>query len=103
MIASYQFIKDQQHTDYFDETVFSLASSIEWRDIEVVHMTRTDVVRSEGVDCLSDICVVLICHILDEDRVPDIMINISHIQRPGSLPGDGDRGGIVRSCQSSCC
>ena len=99
MIASYQFIKDQQHTDYFDETVFSLASSIEWRDREVVHMTRTEVVRSEGVDCLSDIgtvstgdgsWIVLICHILDEDRVPDIRINTSHIQRPGSLPGDGD-------------
>ena len=41
-------------------------------------MTRTEVVRSEGVVCLSDIgtedvCwVVLICHIVDEDRVPDI-------------------------------
>ena len=44
-------------------------------------MTRTGVVRSEGVVCLSDIgtvgtedgCwVVLICHIVDEDRVPDI-------------------------------
>ena len=77
----------------------SLASSIEWCDREVVHMTRSEVVRSEGVDCLSDIgtvstgdgsWVVLICHILDEDRVPDIMINTSHIQRPGSLPGDSD-------------
>ena len=44
-------------------------------------MTRIEVVRSEGVVCLSDIgtvgtedgCwVVLICHIVDEDRVPDI-------------------------------
>ena len=65
-------------------------------------MTRTEVVRSEGVVCLSDIgtvgaldvCwVVLICHILDEDRVPDIMINTSHIQRPGSSPGDYHRAG----------
>ena len=56
-------------------------------------------VRSEGVVGLSDIGTVstedvcwpvLICHILDEDRVPDIMINTSHIQRPGSSPGDID-------------
>ena len=62
-------------------------------------MTRTEVVRSEGVVCLSDIdtvstedgCwVVLICHIVDEDRVPDIRINTSHIQREWSSPGDGD-------------
>ena len=65
----------------------------------MVHMTRTEVVRSEGVVCLSDIdtastedgCwVVLICHIVDEDRVPDIRINTSHIQREWSSPGDGD-------------
>ena len=51
-------------------------------------MTRTEVVRSEGVVCLSDIdtvstedgCwVVLICHFVDEDGVPDIRINTSHI------------------------
>ena len=62
-------------------------------------MPRPEAVRSEGGDCLSDIgtvstgdgsWVVLICHILNEDRVPDIRINTSHIQRPGSLPGDGD-------------
>ena len=54
-------------------------------------------VRSEGVVGLSDIGTVstedvccLISHILDEDRVPDIMINTSHIQRPGSTPGDID-------------
>ena len=53
-------------------------------------------VRSEGVDCLSDIGTVStgdgswVVLILDEDRVPDIRINTSHIQRPGSLPGDGD-------------
>ena len=86
-------------TSMFNGSALSLASSIEWCDREVVHMTRTEVVRSEGVDCLSDIgavstgdgsWIVLICHILDEDRVPDIMVNTSHIQRPGSLPGDGD-------------
>ena len=77
----------------------SQASSIGWDDGEVVHMTRTEVVRSEGVVGLSDIGTVstedvcwpvLICHILDEDRVPDVMINTSHIQRPGSSPGDID-------------
>ena len=80
------------------ETTLSLASSIQRDDREVVHMTRTEVVRSEGVVCLSDIdtvstedgCwVVLICHIVDEDRVPDIRINTSHIQREWSTPRDG--------------
>ena len=56
-------------------------------------------VRSEGVVGLSDIGTVstggvcwpvLICHILDVDRVPDVMINTSHIQRPGSSPRDID-------------
>ena len=79
-------------------TALSLASSIQRDDREVVHMTRTEVVRSEGVVCLSDIdtvstedgCwVVLICHIVDEDRVPDIRINTSHIQREWSTPRDG--------------
>ena len=80
-------------------TSLSLISSIEWCNEEVVHMTKTEVVRSEGIGCLSDIgtvstgdgsWVVLICHILNEDRVPDIRINTSHIQSPGSLPGYGD-------------
>ena len=61
-------------------------------------MTRTGVVRSEGVVCLSDIdtvgtedgCwVVLICHIVDQDRVPDIRINTSHIQREWRCLRDG--------------
>ena len=59
-------------------------------------MTRSEVVRSEGVVCLSDTgtvgtedgCwVVLICHIVDEDRVPDIGIHTSHIQREWRSPG----------------
>ena len=81
------------------DTPPSQTSSIGWDDGEVVHMTTTEVVRSEGVVGLSDIGTVstedvcwpvLICHILDEDRVPDVMINTSHIQRPGSSPGDID-------------
>ena len=80
-------------------TAFSLANSIDWNDREVVHMTRTGVVRSEGVVRLSDIdtvstedgCwVVLICHIGDQDRVPDIRINTSHNQREWSNPRDSD-------------
>ena len=56
-------------------------------------MTRTEVVRSEGVVCLSDIgtvgtedgCwVVLICHIVDEERVPDI-----RNEREWRTPPDG--------------
>ena len=70
-------------------TALSLTSSIEWNDCEDILVTGTGVVRSEGVVCLSDIvdvfCVVY--HIIvDEDRVPDIRINISHIQREGSTP-----------------
>ena len=62
-------------------TALSLASYIYRKNREVVHMTSTEVVRSEGVVCLSDTVtvgtedgcwVVLICHIVDEDRVPDI-------------------------------
>ena len=86
-------------TNSRNDSPLSQASSIGWDDGEVVHMTRTEVVRSEGVVGLSDIGTVstedicwpvLICHILDEDRVPDVMINTSHIQRPGSSPGDID-------------
>ena len=70
-----------------------------WNYREEVLVARTEVVRGEGVVGLSDIGTVstedvcwslLICYILDEDRVPDVMINTSHFQRPGSTPRDGD-------------
>ena len=74
-------------------TALSLTSSIEWDDCEGILVTGTEVVRSEGVVCLNDIDTVstgddcwFICHIVDEDRVPDIRINISHIQRERSTP-----------------
>ena len=74
-------------------TGLSLSSSIEWDDCEDILVTGTGVVRSEGVVCLSDIDTVstgdgcwLICHIVDEYRVPDIRINTSHIQREWSSP-----------------
>ena len=68
------------------KTALPLASSIQRDDRElvhreVVHMTGVDAIRSEGVVSLSDIGTVgteddcwfvLICHIVDEDRVPDI-------------------------------
>ena len=68
-------------------TALSLASSIEWDDRKEKLFTGSGRVRSEGVVSLSDIgtvgtedsCwVVLICHIVDEDRVPDIRIHTSH-------------------------
>ena len=75
-------------------TALSLTHFIEWNDCEDILVTGTGVVRSEGVVCLNDIDTVstgdecwFICHIIvDENRVPDIMINISHIQREGSTP-----------------
>ena len=80
----------------------SLSSSIEWVDGEVVLVTGTRVVGSEGVVGLSDINTVstgdgcgFICYIIDVDRVLDIRINIRHIQRIGSSPCDGDRTGIT--------
>ena len=42
-----------------------------------------------------DECWFIICHIVDENRVPDIRIYTSHIQRIGSSPGDSDRTGIT--------
>ena len=57
-------------------------------------MAGTEVVWGEDTECLSDVGAVqiwhkycsLICHIVDEDRVPDIRINIGHIQREWSSP-----------------
>ncbi|CAI7992190.1 hypothetical protein GBAR_LOCUS938, partial [Geodia barretti] len=58
-------------------------------------LTGSGRARSEGITCVSNVdrgdgCWgVLICHIVDEDRVPDIRINTSHIQREWSTPRDG--------------
>ena len=74
----------------------SLSSSIEWVDGEVVLVTGTRAVGTECVVGLSDIDTVrtwdkcwFISHIVDEERVPDIRVNMSHIQRIGSSPRDG--------------
>ena len=69
-------------------TLLSLSSSIEWDNCEGILVTRTGVVRTKGVVCLCEVvtvstgdgCWVLICHIVDEDRVPDIRIHTSYIQ-----------------------
>ena len=62
-------------------------------------MTGTGVVRTEDVVCLCEVVavgtgdggwVLLICHIVNEDSVPDIRIHISHIQREWSTPRKND-------------
>ena len=69
------------HTIFSDiATALSLANLVEWNNSEVVHMTRAEVVRREGVVGISDVVtigtgdncwIVLICHVVDDDRVPD--------------------------------
>ena len=52
-------------------------------------------VRAEGVVCLCEVMavgaghgswVVLVCHIGDEDSVPDVRFHPTHIQREWSTP-----------------
>ena len=68
-------------------TAVSLPNSIIRDYCEVIQLAGSHIVRREGVVCLSDInafitgnsCwVFLICHIVDEDRVPDVRVTISH-------------------------
>ena len=80
------------YSDIF--AALSLSSSIVWDDCEGIVVVGTEMVRSEDTERFKDIDTVriwhrhcsLICHIVDEDRVPDIRINISHIQREWSSP-----------------
>ena len=76
-------------------TTLSLSNSIVWDDCEGILVTGTGVVRTEDVVCLWEVVavstgdgcwVLLICHIVDEDRVPDIRIHTSHIQREWNTP-----------------
>ena len=70
------------HTIFSDiATALSLANLVEWNNSEVVHMTRAEVARSEGVVGISDVVtidtgdncwIVLISHVVDDDRVPDV-------------------------------
>ena len=52
-------------------------------------------VRAEGVVCLCEVVAVstghgcwvgLVCHIRDEDSVPDVRVHPTHIQRKRSTP-----------------
>ena len=72
-----------------------MSSSIVWDDCEGILVTGTGVVRTKDVVCLCEVAtvstgdgywVLLICHIVNEDRVPDIRIHISYIQREWSTP-----------------
>ena len=77
------------------KTALSLPCSIVRDYCEVIHLAGTEVVRSEVVVCFSDVnafgtgngcCIILICHIVDEDGVPDVRVNISDIQGEWSSP-----------------
>ena len=72
---------------------WSLSSSIQWIDCEVVLVAGTRVVGSEGIVGLSDIDTAsagdssgFISHIVDQERVPYIILYIGYIQRIGSSP-----------------
>ena len=78
-------------------TALSQASSILWDDCKVVLVLMAGVgeVRAEGVVCLCEVVavstghgcwVVLVCHIGDEDSIPDVRVHLTHIQRKRSTP-----------------
>ena len=76
-----------------------LSSSILWDDCEAVLVTGIGVGSGEGVVWLCEVVtvsagdgcwVVLICHIGDEDSVPDVRIHPCHIQGEGRAPGEED-------------
>ena len=69
-------------------TPIPLSNSILWDDCEAVHVTGTGVGSVEGVVWLCEVVtvstgdgcwVVLICHVGDEDSVPDVRIHPRHI------------------------
>ena len=70
------------HTIFSDiATALSLANLVEWNNSEVVHMTRAEVIRSEGVVGISNIVtigtgdncwIVFVSHVVDDDRVPGV-------------------------------
>ena len=78
-----------------NDASLSRACSILWGDCEGVVVARAGGVRAEGVVCLCEVVavstgydcwVVLICHIGDEDSVPDVRVHSTHIQRERSTP-----------------
>ena len=80
-------------------TPVALSSSILWDDCEAVLVTGTGVGNGEGVVWLCEVVTVstgdgcwavLICHIGDEDSVPDVRIHPRHIQGEGRAQGKED-------------
>ena len=80
-------------------TAVPLSNSILWDDCEAVLVTGIGVGSGEGVVWLCEVVtvstgdgcwVVLICHIGDEDSVPDVRIHPHHIQGEGRAPGEED-------------
>ena len=85
-------------------TPASISNSILWGNCEVVDMMNTGVVSSKGIACVSEIetvstgdgsGAVLICHISDEDSVPDVRFHPCHIQGKWRIPGKGDKVSAV--------
>ena len=73
----------------------SISYSVLWDDCEGVLVAGAGEVRVEDVVCLCEVVavstghgcwVVLVCHIGDEDRVPDVRVHPTHIQRERSTP-----------------
>ena len=80
-------------------TGLPLPNSIMWDNCKGILVTGTGDVRTKDVVCLCEVVtvstgdrcwVLLVCHIVDEDRVPDIRILISHIQSEWCSPGHID-------------
>ena len=80
--------------------ILALSTSIVWDDCEGIHVTGNGMVGNEYVVCLCEVAavstgdrcwVLLIRNIVDEDKVPDVMIHTSHIQRKWRTPGHSNR------------
>ena len=80
-------------------TPAALSSSILWNDCKAVLVAGAGVGSGEGVVWLCEVVTistgdgcwaVLICHIGDEDSVPDVRIHPCHIQGEGRAPGEED-------------
>jgi len=85
-------------------TSVPLSDSIIWDDCEAVLVTWTGVGSGKVVVWLYEVVtvitwhiywVVLICHIGDEDSVPDVRINPRHIQGEGRAPGEEEVTAIL--------
>ena len=77
----------------------SIFNSILWYYYETECMIKTRIIRSEGVVWLCEVVAVstgdvhwtiLICHVGDEDSVPDVRVHPCHIQGEGRAPGEED-------------